>query len=89
MVDTYRDLLSSGIDLYMSAVSNRLNRVVNRLTVATVVIGAMAVITGFYGMNFDRTWPPFAAGWGVPFVLALMAGTVGGLVAMVRRLGWF
>ena len=84
-VDTFRDLLSSGIDLYMSAVSNRLNRVVNRLTVVTVVVGVLAVVTGFYGMNFEHTWPPFAAPWGVPFTLALMALLVVAVVAVLRR----
>ena len=86
MADTFRDLLSSGIDLYMSATSNRLNRVVNRLTVVTIVVGVLAVITGFYGMNFEHTWPPFGAGWGVPFALATMAAGVGVAVAIVRRL---
>ena len=85
-VDTFRDLLSSGIDLYMSAVSNRLNRVVNRLTVVTVVIGAMAVVTGFYGMNFEHTWPPFSAPWGVPFTLAFMAALVVLVVVVLRRI---
>jgi magnesium transporter len=89
MVDTYRDLLSSGIDLYMSAVSNRLNRVVNRLTAATVVIGVLAVITGFYGMNFVRTWPPFEWASGVPFVLGAMAAAVAVILVVVRKLGWF
>ena len=84
-VDTFRDLLSSGIDLYMSAVSNRLNRVVNRLTVVTVVVGALAVVTGFYGMNFERTWPPFGAPWGVPFTLVLMAAVVAGGIVVIRR----
>lgn len=88
MVDTFRDLLSSGIDLYMSSVSNRLNRVVNRLTVVTIVVGALAVITGFYGMNFERTWPPFEASWGVPFAVGVMATAAGGIVALLRRLGW-
>jgi magnesium transporter len=88
MVDTYRDLLSSGIDLYMSATSNRLNRVVNRLTVVTVVVGVLAVITGFYGMNFDHTWPPFHAPWGVAFALALMGGVAATIVTMMRKLGW-
>ena len=64
MLDTYRELVTSSVDLYVSAISNRLNLVVNRLTMATVVIGCLAVITGFYGMNFERTWPPFAAGLG-------------------------
>jgi magnesium transporter len=85
MVNTFRDTATSIMDLYMSAVSNRLNRVVNRLTVFTVVIGAMAVITGFYGMNFERTWPPFGAGWGVLFVLGLIAVAIMVLVGVVRR----
>ena len=86
MADTFRDLLSSGIDLYMSATSNRLNRVVNRLTVVTIVVGVLAVITGFYGMNFEHTWPPFGATWGVPFAIATMAAAVGVSVAVVQRL---
>jgi magnesium transporter len=86
MSDTFRDLLSSGIDLYMSATSNRLNRVVNRLTVVTIVVGVLAVITGFYGMNFEHTWPPFGAHWGVPFAIGTMAAAVAIAVGVVRRL---
>jgi magnesium transporter len=71
-VSTFRDMLSNVVDLYMSAVSNRLNIVVQRLTVVTIGVGVLTVISGFYGMNFEQTWPPFAAEWGVPFVLVLM-----------------
>lgn len=84
-IETYRDQIGSGFDLYMSATSNHLNQVVNRLTAATVVIGALAVITGFYGMNFEHTWPPFRMLWGVPFTIALMAGTILTIVLMLRR----
>ena len=86
MIDTFRELLSGAIDLYMSAVSNRLNRVVHRLTVVTMTVGVMAVITGFYGMNFQRTWPPFEAWWGAPFTLALMAVTVAVIGLLLRSL---
>jgi len=89
MVSTFRDTLTSIMDLYMSAVSNRLNQVVNRLTVITVVIGALTVIGGFYGMNFTHTWPPFNGVLGVPFVLALMASVIAGLLYIFRRLGWY
>lgn len=85
MVDTLRDFLTSAVDLYMSAVSNRLNQVVNRLTVLTVVMGSLAVITGFYGMNFEATWPPFKAPWGAPFALGLMAAVIGVLLVVLRR----
>lgn len=89
MVTTFRDTLTGVIDLYMSAVSNRLNTVVNRLTVFTVLIGVLTVISGFYGMNFARTWPPFGTDWGVPFVLLLMLGVTAGLLALFHRLRWF
>ncbi|MDX2162894.1 MAG: magnesium/cobalt transporter CorA [bacterium] len=83
-VNTFRDNLSNVIDLYLSSVSNRLNIVVKRLTVFTILFGAFAVITGFYGMNFEQTVPPFSSEWGVPFVICVMA--VVGLV-IVRWLG--
>ncbi len=71
-VTTFRDTVSGVIDLYLSSVSNRLNVVVQRLSVITIAVGVLTVISGFYGMNFEHTWPPFSAEWGVPFVLSLM-----------------
>jgi magnesium transporter len=89
MVSTFRDTLTSVIDLYMSAVSNRLSIVVNRLTVFTVMIGLMGAVAGFYGMNFQQTWPPFESGWGVPFVLLLMSAVAGTLLYVLKRLKWY
>jgi magnesium transporter len=89
MVSTFRDTLTSIMDLYMSAVSNRLNRVVNRLTVFTVIIGLTTVFGGFYGMNFEHTWPPFSSDFGVPFVILLMAGVTAALLYIFRRLKWY
>jgi magnesium transporter len=87
MVSTFRDTLTSIIDLYMSAVSNRLNQTVNRLTVFTLVIGVLTVISGFYGMNFDHNWPPHDAPWAVPFVLALMLFGSVAVLYVLRRVG--
>jgi magnesium transporter len=75
-ITTFRETLTNVVDLYMSAVSNRLNQQVNRLTIITIGTGIVAVITGFYGMNFEKTWPPFSAPWGVPFVLSLILLTL-------------
>jgi magnesium transporter len=86
MVSTFRDTLTSVIDLYMSSVSNRLNRVVNRLTVITLGFGLLAVITGFYGMNFEQTWPHFTDPGGVPYVLMLMCLVAVGVVIVLRRI---
>lgn len=85
-VNTFRDTLSNVVDLYLSSFSNRLNVTVKRLTVLTIGIGIMTVISGFYGMNFERTFPPFDAPWGVPFVLLLMLMGMGALWLVVRRM---
>lgn len=86
MLSTYRDTLTTVIDLYMSSVSNRLNRIVNRLTVMTLVIGVLTVVSGFYGMNFTYSWPPFDSPWGVPFVLMVMFFGIVGILLFLRRI---
>lgn len=85
MINHMRETVTTLLDFYMSSVSNRLNQFVNRLTILTLMIGAMTVISGFYGMNFTQTWPPFEAPWGVPFVLLLMTVVAGAIYLYVRR----
>ena len=80
-VSTFRDNMAGVIDLYMSAVSNRLNVVVQRLTVVTIGIGVLTVISGFYGMNFEHNLPPFSAGMGRP----VRPPADGGLTGCRRR----
>jgi len=83
-VRTLRDMLNSMINLYASAVSNQLNRDVNRLTLLAVAVAVLTVIGGFYGMNFERTWPPFDAAWGVPVVIVMMLLSVVVLMVLFR-----
>jgi len=54
MLDTIREILSGSLDIYLSTVSNRLNEVMKVLTVAATILMTLALITGFYGMNFSR-----------------------------------
>ena len=84
IISTYRDTLASLMDLYLSSVSNRLNVVVNRLAVITIVIGLLTVISGFYGMNFEHTWPDIHDPNGVPIVLFAMVVLVGGALAIMK-----
>lgn len=71
-----RDTITSLTNIYISAISNQLNYAVGRLTLLAIGVGIIAVFSGFYGMNFERTWPPFNAPWGVAAVLLMMAGTI-------------
>lgn len=56
-VETYRDLLSGMMDLYMSSVSNRMNEVMKTLTIITTIFVPLTFIAGVYGMNFQKVDP--------------------------------
>jgi Mg2+ and Co2+ transporter CorA len=58
------------------------------LTVITAIFASLAVLTGFYGMNFERTWPPFAAPWGIAAVAGIMGISIGVMLLIFRRLRW-
>jgi magnesium transporter len=83
-VDSYRDLLTSAMDVYLSTVSNRLNQVMKQLTIIATIFLPLTFVTGFYGQNF---------GWLVKHIDtfgAFMAFGVGGLlVPIVLLLTWF
>lgn len=71
-VDTYRDLLTSALDGYLSIQSNNLNEVMRRLTVISTIFLPLTFLTGFFGMNFEGL--PFANGlvfWGALLVMLL------------------
>ncbi|MDR7417820.1 MAG: magnesium/cobalt transporter CorA [Armatimonadota bacterium] len=87
-IDTHRDLLAGALDIYLSLISNRLNEVMKVLTIITAIFASLAVLTGFYGMNFERTWPPFAASWGVPAAVGIMATSIAVMLLVFRRLRW-
>jgi magnesium transporter len=53
-VDTYRDLLSSVLDSYLTQVSNRLGRVTKGLSVVATLSIPFVVISGMWGMNFQH-----------------------------------
>jgi magnesium transporter len=92
LIDSYRDLLTGALDVYLSTVSNRLNTVMERLTLVATVFLPLTVVTGFFGQNFgwlvDRidTFAAFAllgiGGIIVPivilFVMFRRAGYIGG-----------
>jgi magnesium transporter len=88
MIDTHRDLLTGAVEIYLSSISNRLNEVMKVLTVITAIFAPLAVITGFYGMNFERTFPPFEWKYGIIPVSIVMVAVVAGMFYVFRRRGW-
>lgn len=52
LIDSYRDLLTGAMDVYLSTVSNRLNVVMKQLTMIATIFLPLTVVTGFFGQNF-------------------------------------
>ena len=93
MLETYRDLASGLMDLYLSSVSNRMNEVMKVLTVMASIFIPLTFLAGIYGMNFDPAaspWnmPELGWRWGYPAFWAAMLSLGGGLVWYFRRKGW-
>lgn len=94
MVETYRELTSGLMDVYLSAVSNRMNEIMKLLTVISSIFIPLTFIAGIYGMNFNTEVSPWNMPelnwtWGYPLCLAFMGTIAGGLVFFFWRRGWF
>ena len=89
LVDSYRDLLTGAMDVYLSTVSNRLNDVMKRLTIVATIFMPLAWITGFFGMNFGRLVANLT-GWAAFLTLgiATQAAAVIVMIVVFRRRGW-
>jgi magnesium transporter len=87
MMDTIREVLSGSLDIYLSTVSNRLNEVMKVLTVAATILMTMALITGFYGMNFVHL-PWLRAPNAFRNVLIFMGVLTAGMLMWFKRKGW-
>jgi magnesium transporter len=90
LIDTYRDLLTSSMDVYLSTVSNRLNSVMKQLTVMATVFLPLTFITGFFGQNFSWMVRHIGGPWAF-FGLGIGAeiATVAGLFTLFKKRGWF
>jgi magnesium transporter len=86
-LDTHRDMLSTMVDIYLSTVSNRLNAVMQVLTVIATIFIPLTFITGIYGMNFQHM-PELAWKWGYPAALGIMALVAATMLAYFHRKGW-
>lgn len=70
-VETYRDMSSGMLDIYLSSVSNRLNEVMKVLTIIGTIFIPLTFVTGLYGMNF-KFMPELSHPLGYPAVLLIM-----------------
>ncbi|MFB2920722.1 MULTISPECIES: magnesium/cobalt transporter CorA [Aerosakkonema] len=94
IVETYRELSSGLMDVYLSSVGNKMNEIMKLLTVISSIFIPLTFIAGVYGMNFNTEKSPWNMPelnwyWGYPLCLAVMIATAGSLVYFFWRRGWF
>jgi magnesium transporter len=87
LLETYRELASGLVDLYLSSVSNRMNEVMKVLTVITTVFVPLTFIAGVYGMNF-RNMPELRMHNAYFVCMGAMGVTGVGLLWWFWRIGW-
>jgi len=76
-VESFRDMVSGMLDIYLSSISNRMNAVMKVLTIIATIFIPLTFIAGIYGMNF-KYMPELERRWAYPLVLFVM-----GIVAVV------
>jgi magnesium transporter len=84
---SYHDMVQSTMEAYLSAVSNRLNETMKRLTVIGAIMAALTVITGVYGMNFEFM-PELHWRFGYLFVWVIMGVVTAALWWVFRKKQW-
>jgi magnesium transporter len=86
-VESFRDMISGMLDIYLSSISNRMNEVMKVLTIFAAIFIPLTFVAGIYGMNFEYM-PELRWHWGYFGVLIGMASVAGGMLVYFRRKRW-
>ncbi len=86
-VETYRDLLSGIMDIYLSTNANKMNEVMKVLTIMSSVFIPVTFIAGVYGMNFEFM-PELRSPYGYATVWVVMLSVMGGLIYYFKKKKW-
>ncbi|MEW6079100.1 MAG: magnesium/cobalt transporter CorA [Thermodesulfobacteriota bacterium] len=85
--EAFRDILSGLQELYLSAISHKMNEIMKVLTIIATIFIPLTFIAGVYGMNFDYM-PELRWRWGYAAVWGIMITVAGGLLIYFKRKRW-
>jgi magnesium transporter len=86
-VETYRDILSGMLDIYLSSINNKTNEIMKVLTMIATIFIPLTFIVGIYGMNFDFM-PELKIKWAYPALLLLMGVIAVFMAVYFRKKKW-
>jgi len=86
-IDTYRDMLSSMQDVYLSSISNRTNEIMKVLTLFSSIFLPLTFITGIFGMNFHN-FPELEWHYGLQGTVGMMGVMGVSMYLFFRRKKW-
>ncbi|ADJ28553.1 magnesium/cobalt transporter CorA [Nitrosococcus watsonii] len=95
LLETYREMSSSMLDVYLSSVSHHTNEIMRILTIIATIFIPLTFIAGVYGMNFgdnpDSPWamPELSWYYGYPLIWLVMIAVAVLLLIFFKRRGWF
>jgi magnesium transporter len=86
-IETYRDLLSGMLDIYLSSISNKMNQIMQVLTIIGTIFIPLTFLAGVYGMNFkympELAWRnAYPALWGLMIIITIV------MLLYFRRRKW-
>jgi magnesium transporter len=87
LIESYRDVTTGMMDLYLSSLGIRTNEIMRVLTVVTTIFIPLTFIVGVYGMNFENM-PELKTRHGYFIVLAGMAAVAIGMLLFFKRKRW-
>jgi magnesium transporter len=86
-IETYREMLTSILEIYLTSLSNRLNEIMKLMAMIATIFIPLTLIASIYGMNFKHM-PELEFKWGYPIVLAVMGLCAIGMGLFFRRKKW-
>ncbi|MGD8461571.1 MAG: magnesium/cobalt transporter CorA [Desulfobacterales bacterium] len=86
-IESFRDIISGMMDLYLSTVSNRMNEVMKVLTIMATIFIPLTFVAGIYGMNF-KFMPELEWKWSYPVLWVLLVIIFFGMIYNFKRKKW-
>lgn len=86
-IETYRDIITGVMDLYLSSVSNKMNEVMKTLTIIATIFIPLTFVAGIYGMNFEYM-PELRWRWGYPAIWIVIISISTAMFIYFRNKKW-